>query len=344
MNDDETVFDQGVTITMRGVADSVGLPYTVNPVEIVDREVLIELREGPAGVQGVEGAAAWPWAWQGDIADAAALSALGLTTSDARKAWRVVSANAIYYWTGTEFIAFDDAFRQPGRRGPVNVLTGVALAGAAGSAASARILGTAPNQQLEITFPRGEQGVTGGRGTAGRIADAADVLVTEENPLGQGYVLGFDSATENFLPIPSPRPRGPWTIGESQFLNAQNLKEDPKVLAAITIPAQPAPWRPWIEGAVGITSNAPTRCDATVRIGAPDGEVVARGWGHWESRSGHVLVSPGFEFPVEPGAQIGIVPANQTVTLYVVATRAAGSGTYSVKSTYSHLQVRALPL
>ncbi|TCK00526.1 hypothetical protein [Nocardia alba] len=346
MNDDEatTVFDQGVTITMRGVADSVGLPYTVNPVEIVDREVLIELREGPAGVAGTEGAAAWPWAWQGDIADVAALSALGLTTADARKAWRVVSENAIYYWTGTEFIAFDDAFRQPGRRGPVNVLTGVGLAGAVGSAASARILGTAPNQQLEITFPRGEQGAPGAPGTAGRIADASDVLVTEENPLGQGYVLGFDSATAKFRPIPSPRLRGPWTIGNNQFLSAQNLKEDSKVLAAITIPAQPTPWRPWVEGAVGLSSAAPTRCDATVRIGAPDGEVVARGWGHWETRSGHVLISPGFDFPVEPGAQTGIVPANQTATLYVVATRAAGSGTYSVYGNFSHLQVRALPV
>lgn len=338
-----TAFDQDVMITMRGVADSVGLPYTVNPVEVVDREVLIELREGPAGAPGPEGAAAWPWSWQGDVADAAVLFALELTTADARKAWRVVADNAIYYWTGTEFIAFADAFRRPGRRGPVNLLTGVAIAGAPGSAASARILGSAPNQQLEITFPRGAQGEQGDPGAAGRIAEASDVSVTEENPLGQGFVLGFDTATEKFRPIPSPRLRGPWTIGNNQFLTAQNLKEDSKVLAAITIPAQPTEWRPWIEGAVGVSSNSPTRCDVTVRIGAPDGEVVAQGWGHWESRMAHVLISPGFDYPIEPGAQFGIVPANQTVTLYVVVSRAAGSGSYTVNGNYSHLQVRALP-
>lgn len=343
MSSEETVYDRDVMITMRGVADSVGLPYTVNPVEVVDREVLIELREGPVGTAGPEGAAAWPWAWQGDIADTAALTALDLTTVDARKAWRVVAENAIYYWTGTEFIAFEDAFRRQGRRGAVNALTGIALAGPPGSTASARILGSAPNQQLEITFPRGAQGQQGDPGTAGRIADASDVLVTEDDPLGQGYVLGFDSAVAKFRPIPSPRLRGPWTIGNNQFLTAQNLKEDGKVLAAITIPAQPTDWRPWIEGAVGISSGSPTRCDVTVRIGAPDGEVVAQGWGHWEARFAHVLVSPGFDYPLLPGAQFGVVPANQTVTLYVVASRAAGGGTYTVNGNYSHLQVRALP-
>lgn len=338
-----TVCDQDVMVTMRGVADSVGLPYTVNPVEVVDREVLIELREGPAGPPGPEGAAAWPWAWQGDVGDAAALTALGLTTADARKAWRVVSENAIYYWTGTEFIAFDDAFRQPGRRGGANALTGIGLAGASGSAAMARILGSAPNQQLEITFPRGPQGEPGDPGGAGKISDASDVLVTEDQPLGQGYVLGFDSVAGKFRPIPSPRLRGPWTIGNNQFLTAQNLKEETKVLAAITIPAQPNAWRPWIEGAVGVASETPTRCDVTVRIGAPDGAVVAQGWGHWVARFAHVLISPGFDYPVMPGAQIGIVAANQTVTLYVVVSRAEGSGTYTVNGNYSHLQVRALP-
>ncbi|MBF6096434.1 hypothetical protein IU502_29570, partial [Nocardia cyriacigeorgica] len=46
------VFDADIQITMRGVSDPIGLPYTVNPVELVDREALVELREGPAGPEG----------------------------------------------------------------------------------------------------------------------------------------------------------------------------------------------------------------------------------------------------------------------------------------------------
>ncbi|MFE6923620.1 hypothetical protein ACFVAV_21525 [Nocardia sp. NPDC057663] len=331
---------------MRGVADSVGLPYTVNPVELVDREVLIELREGPSGPSGPEGEAAWPWQWQGDVDDVAALTSLALGTDDARKAWRVVAENAVYYWTGLEFIAFEDAFRKPGRRGKANVLSGSAVAGAVGAAASARVVGTAPDQQVEITFPRGAAGPQGDPGAAGRIQDAADVLIDDDRPLGQDHVLAWDATAQKFRPIPTPRPRGPWVIGEKQFLSGQNLKEQKKVIASITIPAQPTAWRPLVEGAAVLQSASPTRCDVMVRVGSIDGEVVGYGWGHSVTRLAYVHISPGCgsAYPNQPSPTVGVVPANQTVTLYVVVDRVTGTGTYNVFSNYSHLQVRALPL
>ncbi|MFC6011371.1 hypothetical protein [Nocardia lasii] len=344
--DQTPVYDEDVMITMRGVADSVGLPYTVNPVEMVDREVLIELREGPQGPPGAEGAAAWPWLWQGDVADVAALTALGLGTDDARKAWRVVAENAVYYWTGMELIAFDDAFKSPGRRGPANQLSGSAVAGPVGSSASVRVIGEAPGQHVEITFPRGATGVQGDPGEAGRIQDAADVLIDEDRPLGQDHVLAWDATAQKFRPIPTPHPRGPWVIGEKQFLSGQNLKEQKKVLASITIPAQPTAWRPLVEGGVIVQSGPPVRCDVLVRIGSIDGDVVGYGWGHPVTRAAHVPVSPGcgFAYSSQPSPTFGVVPANQTVTLYVVVERVTGTGTYNVYNNYSHLQVRAVPL
>ncbi|MFD4432804.1 hypothetical protein [Nocardia sp. NPDC058497] len=340
------VYDEDVMITMRGVADSVGLPYTVNPVELVDREVLIELREGPAGPVGPECDAAWPWQWQGDIDDAAALTALALSTDDARKAWRVVAENAVYYWTGLEFIAFEDAFQRPGRRGKDNALSGSAVAGAVGSSASARVIGIAPGQQVEITFPRGAVGAQGDPGEAGRIQDAVDVQIDDDRPLGQDHVLAWDATVQKFRPIPTPRPRGPWVIGEKQFFSGKNVKEQRKVLASITIPAQPTAWRPLVEGAVVVQSAAPTRCDVLVRVGGVDGDVVGYGWGHSVTRVAHVPITPGcgFAFPEQSTPLFGVVPANQTVTLYVVVDRVTGSGTYNVYNNYSHLQVRAIPL
>ncbi len=338
------VYEDDIMITMRGVADSIGLPYTVNPFDLVDREALIELREGSQGAAGPEGDAAWPWSWQGDIADVAALSRLQLSTADARKAWRVVADNCIYYWTGMGFILFDKAFRMVGRRGAPNLLTGTAVVGATGSAAAARVTGSAPAQQLEITFPRGATGDVGDPGVAGRIQDASDVLINEERPLGQDHVLAWDAAAQKFRPIPTPRPIGPWVIGEKQFIAAQNITDETRAFATITIPAQPNAWRPIVEGGVMVQTEQPTRCNIEVRIGSPKGDLVALGWSHWVARFPYVLVSPGFQYPMKPGATFGVVPANQTVTLYVVAHRVAGSGGYNIQSSYSHLHVRALPV
>ncbi|GAA5102626.1 hypothetical protein GCM10023319_69500 [Nocardia iowensis] len=338
------VYDDDIMITMRGVADSIGLPYTVNPFELVDREALIELREGNQGAVGPEGEAAWPWSWQGDIADVAALNQLKLTTADARKAWRVVSENSIYYWTGMGFVAFDEAFRTVGSRGAPNQLTGTAVTGATGSAAAARITGTAPAQQLEITFPRGATGDVGDPGVSGRIREASDVLINEERPLGQDHVLAWDAATQKFRPVPSPRPNGPWVIGEKQFAAANNVTDETKTLAAITIPAQPTAWRPLVEGGVQVQTEQPTRCNVEVRIGKPTGDLVGYGWSHRVPRINYVLVSPGFQYPTKPGSTYGVVPANQTITLYVVAHRVEGSGGYNVYANYSHIHVRALPV
>ncbi|MFI6173508.1 hypothetical protein ACIBCN_42485 [Nocardia sp. NPDC051052] len=345
VNSESTVvYEDDIMITMRGVADSIGLPYTVNPFELVDREALIELREGSQGAIGPEGEAAWPWSWQGDIADVAALYQLRLSTADARKAWRVVADNSIYYWTGMGFIAFSNAFRTVGSRGASNQLTGAAVAGATGSAAAARVTGTSPAQQLEITFPRGVTGDAGDPGATGRIQDASDVLINQERPLDQDHVLAWDAAAQKFRPIPSPRPNGPWVIGEKQFSAAQNVTADVKTFAAITIPAQPTAWRPLVEGGVQVQTEQPTRCSIEVRIGSPTGDLVGYGWSHRVPRVAYVLISPGFQYPTKPGATFGVVPANQTVTLYVVAHRVEGTGSYNIYSSYSHINVRALPV
>ncbi|WP_405181011.1 hypothetical protein OG225_07470 [Nocardia sp. NBC_01377] len=344
-NPEQTVvYDDDVMITMRGVADSVGLPYTINPFELIDQEALAELREGPAGPTGAEGAPAWPWSWQGDIADEAALFALPLTTADARKAWRLVASDVVYFWTGLEFIGFEDAFGTPGRRGAPNPLSGKVQAGAAGSSAAASVTGTAPGQVVEVTIPRGVTGDVGDPGAAGRIQDAADVQIDATYPLGQNFVLAWDAATAKFRPVPNPRPRGPWVLGENQFTGGKNLLDASKVVATVTIPAQPNSWRPLVEGALGLQSEQPTRCDIEVRIGGPDGDLVGYGWGHLVSRFGHVLISGSHQYPMQPGSTIGVVPANQTITLYVVVKRVAGAGSYNIYTNYSQLTVRAQPM
>ncbi|MGW2664139.1 hypothetical protein ACWCW7_24525 [Nocardia tengchongensis] len=347
MTDNSVVYDDNIMITMRGVSDSVGLPYTVNPLELVDREALVELREGPAGSAGPDGDPAWPWQWRGDVADFSALRALNLTTADARAAWRVATENKIYYWTGLEFIAFDQAFGRTGKPGPANVLSGTAVTGVSGSAASARITGTSPGQNLELTLPRGVSGDVGDPGGPGRIQDAADVLIDDDHSLAQDYILAWDATRGKFVPAPSPRRGGPWAIAKNQFSGGTNLNE-PKVLAAITIPGQPTRWRPQVTGQVRVNAangnGYGTRCDVEVRIGGPTGELVGYGFGYDIQNWDWVLIGPRFDFPPTPTTDFGVVQPNQTITLYVIAKRVKGSASFTVDTTGAQLIVYAEPI
>lgn len=339
------VFDDDIEITLRPVSDTVGLPYTVNPMQLVDREALVEIREGAPGPTGGEGPPAWPWIWQGDIADVTALHALNLGTGDARKAWRVVALNAIYYWTGLDLIPFAAAFGAPGHQGADTALTGSAVAGPTGSSAAAALTGTPPHQHLEVTFPRGATGDPGDPGAAGRIQDAVDVLIDGEHPLGLDYVLAWDTALAKFRPVPNPRLGGPWAIAGSQFSGGSGLNVPSKVVATMTIPAQPTNWRPIVEGGVvalaHVQALGDTRVDLEVRLGDPEGDLIAFGAGVASSNNHRVLIGPRWAFAATPGSTFGVVPANTTTTLYVIARRVVGTGSYSVTTSNAQLIVYA---
>lgn len=340
------VYDADVTITMRGVADSVGLPYTVNPLEVAGREVLVEIREGGTGGTGPQGGPAWPWTWMGDAADFATLDALPLGTGDARKAWRVVDEQAVYYWAGEHWIAFEAAFGHVGHQGPPNLLTGVATIGATGSSATAAITGTAPAQQIEIQFPRGATGDQGDPGVAGAISDAADV--GDLSAARQGAVLAWSTSASEWQPIPPPRLGGPWAIAGSQFAGGSNLSASPKTIATQTIPAQPIAWRPVVlSGSVGCQSHVSTlgdsRVDIEVRLGSTDGPIIGYGMGLAASNHTQVQLYPRWDYPTGPASTHGIVAVNQTATVYVIVRRVTGASNFSVITTGAQLIIGALP-
>ncbi len=339
------VYDADVTVTMRTVEDPVGLPYTVNPVELVGREVLVEVRQGPPGIVGLQGGPAWPWQWMGDIATFAALQALGLGTAEARRAWRVVAENALYLWTGMEFVRCANAFQRPGHQADPTTLVGEALAGATGSAAAASITGTAPNQTLTITFPRGVTGDVGDPGSAGAIAAAQDVDMTGAR---QDSVLAWSTSDNKFHPITPPRLAGPWAIAGNQFTGGSNLSQSPKTLATMNIPALPYAWRPIVlTGSIGMQNHVSSvdsgRVNIEVRLGGVDGVLVGYGVSVSLANSGEVIFHPRWEYPVSPSSDLGVVPANTTAALYVIAKRVFGNANYSVQTAAAQLIVMAQP-
>ncbi|MGY4098036.1 hypothetical protein ACW2Q0_00485 [Nocardia sp. R16R-3T] len=341
-----TVYDETVSITMRSVDDPVGLPYTVHPLEVVDREALVELREGPPGEPGPQGAPAWPWLWQGDIATPAALTALNLTTADARKAWRVVSENAIYFWTGMDMIAFAAAFQTPGPQGAPAAPAGSAVAGSVGSSAAATLTGTAPTQALEVTMPRGATGATGDPGEAGKISDAADV--GDLTAARQGSVLAWSATGSQWRPIPAPRLGGPWAIASSQFVGGSNLSATTKTIATMTIPAQPIAWRP-IVLAGNITTQVhvsvlnEAHVEIEIRLGSPEGDIIGGGYGIGAANRFEVQLYPRWPHAVTPESDLGIVGPSETAVIYVIA-RKIGDRNYSIVTAGAQLVIAAQPL
>lgn len=349
VSEPDIVLDTDITVTMRGVSDPVGLPYTVNPLELIDREALVEIREGAPGAPGPVGAASWPWQWMGDIADFAALQGLGLGHAEARRAWRVVDEEALYFWTGESWIRFVDAFGAPGKRGPANALTGSAIAGAPGSSADATLTGAAPAQHLEITIPRGETGDEGPAGEAGAIADAADV--GDLTNARQDSVLAWRVAPGEFQPTPAPRLIGPWAMGGGQFASGSNLSASPHVIATMTIPAQPIAWRPVILSGqltmqMHVASLNQSRVDLEVRIGAIDGPMIGYGFGLSATNHWSVILFPRYEYPINPAVEtdLGVLQPNQTGSLYVVARRVTGSRNYTISNAGGYLLVMGQPL
>ena len=343
-----TVYEADITVTMRGVDDPVGLPYTVHPMELAEREALIEIRRGPDGDPGPQGDMSWPWAWQGDVADFATAQALGLTTADARKAWRVVDEDAVYLWTGMDWIRFTNAFRTPGPQGPPNVLTGEAVAAETGADADAEIIGTAPGQTLRLTIPRGETGDPGDPGVPGAIADAADVAdITVPK---KGSVLTWRAADEMFHAEPSPGLMGPWAIASGQFSGASNIATSPTTIATMTIPAQPVRWRPIVlTGSVTMYVNTTavndTRADIEVRLGAIDGDLIGYAFGLGSKMQYQALLHPRWDYPVSPGIDgFGVVEPNQTATLFVLVRRIFGSRNYSLVNAGAQMIVMGQPL
>lgn len=129
---------------------------------------------GPAGTDGKDGAGIQI---AGQVATYSALPTT-LTSADAGKAYVVTADGKLYIWSGTAFPANGSGQSFVGPAGPANTLTiGTVTTGAAGTSASASITGTAPNQTLSLTIPRGDAGTAGANGAIGPAGPANSLAI-----------------------------------------------------------------------------------------------------------------------------------------------------------------------
>lgn len=344
-----TIGEYLASVRMTGVDDGVGIENIVNSFQVTPTQGVLELKAGNPGPPGPPGPDSWPWLWQGDVADMAALNAIRPTLGVGNRGWayRVVSTNSVMYWDGETFYPFLNAFGAEGPRGLPNQLTiGTVTTLPEGSPADAELVGDSPDQVLNLWLPRGGPGEQGDAGLPGPIMQSADV--DSSVALGNNYVLAHRTATGKLTPTPWPGAAGPWGLGESDFSTGSNVSAATSVIATRSIPAQPTAWRPRVEGGLSMQSHVSSigagRADAEVRIGSATGQIVAWAPGFPTANWFRAQFYPYFGATMTPDSAVGVIPANTTVVLYVVINRNLGSSNYSWTNSGASLQVYAEPV
>lgn len=341
-----TVYNQQITLTVRGLPD-LGDSNATNSAVLVGQEMLLEVVEGPKGPAGPNGPDSWPWIWQSDVADLAAWNALGLTTANAGEARRNVADNSILFWTGYETYEFEDAFQAQGPQGYPNILSVGTVTATTGSA-SAELIGTSPNQVLNLVLKKGATGATGSTGIGGSVRGAPDFDATLPAKEYDGFAWRTSDAM--FRGMPYGGWRGPWAVGSSQIPTKQNVNKTVETVCSFSIPAQPMAWRPFILGQIPARTETnvlnDARMDFEVRIGSQTGQVCAKAWG---TPAANILFSAfqpyfGPSTTVSPSMTVGTIPAGQTTTFYVVAIQGLGSKSFSFTSSGAEILVWAQPV
>lgn len=333
---------------IRGVDDGIGAG-AVGSLQATPKSGDLELPEGGKGPVGPQGPPAYDFVWRGELADEAALAAQRpqMKSHHLGHAWRVVDTESLVFWDGTTFVTFTDAFGARGTTGAVNTLTiGAVTTGAVGSALVVTITGSSPNQTLNLSIPRGGQGMKGKDGSPGPIVNAPDFDATVSRT--QGMTPQWDVSIEKWRPAPWPGYRGPWSIGESSFSAGINAASASIVVATIPIPAIDTAWRPEVFGGILFKPNS----DADVafqlflnaRVGSATGPIVGQGLVNYFNIEQYARMQPFYgSANFNPGDLTATVPANTAITIYLVANR-LGTGSYSYYQSGATAVVRARPV
>ncbi|WP_458687354.1 hypothetical protein [Nocardia tengchongensis] len=353
-----TVGEYFESTLIRGIDEGIGTAGVVQSLHGTPRDGALELMTGTTGPAGPQGEPAAAFRWEGDIADQAALTALSskLGIAHAGKTWRVLATDTLMYWNGTSFESFTDAFGAAGPEGqPCSITIGTVATGPAGSNLQVAVSGTNPNLVLNLTVPQGIKGRKGDPGGPGPVRNAPDYA---DGPHVDGSVPLWNAASNRWQGRPFPGSRGPWSIMGAQawdggpgFAASQSkVGTTPNTVAQLNIPAQDVDWRPVIAGGVLVFTDEGigsfnTRIDAEVRLGSAVGQIVALGAGFPFGADGYCYFQPYYGArAMTPDSTVGVVPAGQAVTLYVVLRRNHGDSLYSYKQDDAQIVCWAKPV
>lgn len=311
-------------LELRGVNDNNGELIRSVSLEATPTEGYIELPKGDAGQEGQPGPTQPVVQWQDAINDEVALPA-GLGPGQTGWTYANTSNGDVFIWLGDSWLRLPHALTVIGPAGATNRLSiGTVTVLAPSATATATITGTPPNQVLNLSIPKGEDGPDGPPGPAGPIAAAADFDTSVAVQVGD--VLAWNGT--KWSPRAFPTIRGPWTLGSSAFTE-YTTDTASQVVAQLTIPAQSVACRPMVFGGVEVNpQSSSTRIDTEVRLGSATGTLVALGPGIPSSMYVTSRILPCLEGTYTPGNAPDVIPAGTQAVLYVVQKRVQGSVTW----------------
>ena len=312
-------------IHLRRGETSAGLPIITAEVELNSFDSAVPLPAGDDGDRGPIGDYQPPLTFRAFITDDADLPD-DLDPEHTGWTYANTTTRDVHVWDGGAWLVFTGVLAEDGPVGPGNTLAVTSSDSVVPASGGASLTGSSP-QQMHITLPLGDKGADGPPGPREPIRTSEDYTEPEEGPLPQ-QVLGY---TGIFTPLDPSTLRGVYSLPEAAFTEVATAADDEwRLVAQITLPAQPWPWRPLVFGGVLVDANSGTsvsswtRCDMEVRIGTDDGQIVALGTGINSYRDIMCRATPHFDAEIVPESYIGSVQAGESVTLVVVLRRIFG--------------------
>ncbi|AXH50484.1 minor tail protein [Gordonia phage Ruthy] len=353
--------DRTVRLRFYAIPRKPGDPQTVvGTLTLEDSEGVLTLDalQGDKGDKGTPSPIIRPqWAHGYSTSSALYAGENTLGAPDAGRAWYI--GGFWYVWTGT-------AWRQeqgslPGPPGPtpdVSMTAELVEPAESGPYGEVEIEVSGPDSSphFHLKIP----GIEGPQGDNSTIIGASDYDNTSAPLDGQGIV--WDSAASKFKPGDlSPYAATMYTIPQNAFAGG-SYSAGEQIIAQLVIPAAPVAWYPdvmghvrWRRSAIGSAQvQIEVRIEAVTGSPSVPGSAPIVGLGPYDPSTLDTTtvshIAPHFSSDADPGravsptSEVGRIPANQAVTVWVIARRTGGSGSYTIDASWSQLAIRCYPV
>lgn len=268
---------------------------------------------------------------------------------------------AMYVWYGTEYRQMPVGSQGP--PGPYPVIDPLLVAeppgsnnGPNGESSWVEVAGgiANPTWTLHAAYPIGPQGLPGNA-----LSQAGDVDFVTRAPAPGDFLVCSNRVNAGGKPIWEPKTLGmivpqPMTIPEAAFQSYAGISGASQTVCTFACPVLQFPWKPWVFGQLKIfglqLSATPMLVGAEVRLGAPDGTIIAVGHGN---AFGTVTLIPHTSSPDQPNLAmsptnaLAKVPANHVGnagTIYVNVINEGLVGTFNFNPEDAQLSLLQLPV
>lgn len=343
----------------RRAGDPAGVVGTLT-IEDADGALLLDALQGEQGPPGTPSPIIrknWGHGFTTPAQLYAAENDLGPT--DEGRAWYV--AGKWYIWTGTGWDVEEASLEGP--PGPTPDLSASAeVVAPAASGPYGEIVvertGTDADPHLHFKVP----GIPGPKGDNSTIQGSSD-FDQGATPLdGQGIVWDEAKSKATWGDL-SPYHPQMWTIPQGAFTGG-SYSQPEQIIAQLSIEAQPRAWWADISGHVkwkkGSLSSAGIQIEVRVELddGTPslpgsapiyalgplDPSTVLLDTVTVTNISAHFSSEGEPMRAVSPLSEVGRIPANQNATVWVIARRVSGNGSYQIDASWSQVVVRGYPV